>query len=84
MADLVLSLFAKTKSCIYDKYICFFCLFVFGFRVQDYFTHFDGTQSGKWANQSTRDLSGIKTPHHPQADLSLPHVWSKQDSTLEC
>ena len=58
---------------------CLFCLFCFVFTArQDYFTHFEPSQS----------LGGAKTgdprekpPGHPQAEFGLSHMWPERGST---
>ena len=47
---------------------------------QDYFTHFEPSQSPGGAKTGDPRL---KPPDHPQAELGLSHVWTELSSNLQ-
>ena len=58
------------------KFLLYF--FYLGFTArQDYFTHFEPSQSVGGAK--TGDLRE-KPPDHPQAELGMSHMWPELDS----
>ena len=60
------------------QFVLLFIYFYLGFTAcQDYFTHFEPSQSvGGAKTGDPRE----KTPDHPQAELGLSHMWSELGS----